>query len=221
MDEARKLLEGGVGDNLLVIADSQLSGRGRHQRSWESPKGNLYFSLAVPGFHKPDKTVGYSLVVGLAVLEYFLSKDIVLDLKWPNDIYHQGEKVGGLLIEIVKDVAIVGIGLNLVSAPAEVDGAGVVPGGEKQAVSLEQTARELSEQIIELSATFQREGFPPFQEKYTQSDCFVGKTLEVTLPNESIIGSYRGVNEKGGLLLDCNGEERELYSVECLRKVGR
>ncbi len=109
----------------IVVADSQQQGRGRHKRSWHSPKGDgLYFSvitrpqLPVKDFPK------LTLVTGVAccrALEQLTAQRPTL--KWPNDILYNGKKCGGILCEaggINTDApyAVIGIGLN-VSTPQE------------------------------------------------------------------------------------------------------
>ena len=100
---------------ILVTADMQTKGRGRNEKEWNSPKGNLYFSF---GFTRHNLINGLSVKVGLIVaesLQQILKKNVLL--KWPNDIFYLNKKVGGILVEtssmnnIFKIV--IGIGVNL------------------------------------------------------------------------------------------------------------
>ena len=103
------------GKPILVTADMQTKGRGRNEKEWNSPKGNLYFSF---GFTRHNLINGLSVKVGLIVAEslrQILKKNVLL--KWPNDLFYLDKKVGGILVEtsslnnIFKIV--IGIGVNL------------------------------------------------------------------------------------------------------------
>lgn len=105
----------------VCLAETQTAGRGRCGRGWTSPPGgNLYLSLLwrFPGTTPLD---GLSIATGIAVaraLGQLGASDI--RLKWPNDVYHDRRKLGGILLESVagpERVVVAGIGLN-VAMPA-------------------------------------------------------------------------------------------------------
>ena len=104
---------------ILVTADMQTKGRGRNEKEWNSPKGNLYFSF---GFTRHNLINGLSVKVGLIVaesLQQILKKNVLL--KWPNDLFFKDKKIGGILTEASIDgdrinSLILGIGLNLNSS---------------------------------------------------------------------------------------------------------
>ena len=100
---------------ILVTADMQTKGRGRNEKEWNSPKGNLYFSF---GFNRHNLINGLSVKVGLIVaesLQQILKKNVLL--KWPNDLFYLDKKVGGILVETssVNNIfkIVIGIGVNL------------------------------------------------------------------------------------------------------------
>ncbi|MEC7805255.1 MAG: biotin--[acetyl-CoA-carboxylase] ligase [Pseudomonadota bacterium] len=100
---------------ILVTADMQTKGRGRNEKEWNSPKGNLYFSF---GFTRHNLINGLSVKVGLILaesLQQILKKNVLL--KWPNDIFYLNKKVGGILVETssINNIfkIVIGIGINL------------------------------------------------------------------------------------------------------------
>ncbi len=107
----------------VVCAKIQSSGRGQRGNVWESePNQNLTFSFYLEPFLLDIKhQFSLNYFVSLAIydfLEEFLPNKSLLQLKWPNDIYYNNKKIGGVLIENqVKDSfvanTIVGIGLNI------------------------------------------------------------------------------------------------------------
>jgi len=130
---ARKLVEQGVPHGSLVIADSQMCGRGRLNRAWHSPEGvNLYCSLILTQALSPALLPWVPLATGLGVAEGVEScTSLAICLKWPNDILIGKKKLGGILCESIRQgthglAVIVGIGINVnaqqADFPAELQG---------------------------------------------------------------------------------------------------
>ncbi|MGQ0465610.1 MAG: biotin--[acetyl-CoA-carboxylase] ligase [Sporichthyaceae bacterium] len=110
----------------VVVADHQSAGRGRLDRTWESPAGaGLLFSVLVdPGEVTLDRWGWLPLLAGLAVAEGArAATGVELRVKWPNDVLHDGRKVAGVLCERVDvgtdKLVIVGVGLNVSTAAAD------------------------------------------------------------------------------------------------------
>jgi BirA family transcriptional regulator, biotin operon repressor / biotin---[acetyl-CoA-carboxylase] ligase len=143
LDVAHGLAGKGARAGTLVIADRQTQGRGRGGSSWSSPAGSgLWLTL----IERPADGSGVevlSLRTGIRAaraLDIFAAEPI--RLKWPNDLYVDGGKLGGILVEArwreqkLEWVAI-GIGIN-VAQPADVPGAaGLDPGTRRMDVLIE------------------------------------------------------------------------------------
>ncbi|WP_456398582.1 biotin--[acetyl-CoA-carboxylase] ligase [Mesoaciditoga sp.] len=108
----------------IVWALSQTAGRGKGERKWYSPKGGLWFSVV----YKPQKLCEdpniYTKMASVAVVKILKRMKIKnVGVKWPNDIYHNRDKLGGILTEIFtkshENVVIIGIGLNVNNMPPE------------------------------------------------------------------------------------------------------
>lgn len=108
---ARELVAACANIGTVIVADEQEQGQGRFGRSWVSPQGGLYASLVVT----PVPLL--CLLAGIAVAEALRSVGIEAALKWPNDVLVGEKKIAGILIDIIADRAIVGIGVNLAAAP--------------------------------------------------------------------------------------------------------
>ena len=123
MDVAHALAAEGAPAGTLVIADAQRAGRGRGRRRWVASSGaGLWCTL----IERPNEALALdvlSLRVGLraaAALDRFAGDTV--GLKWPNDLYLHGRKVGGILVESRwrdgrPDWAAIGIGVNIVPPP--------------------------------------------------------------------------------------------------------
>jgi len=113
-EEARRLLRSGkVKVGHVVVADVQTGGRGRFGRDWISPSGGLYATFLV-ALHPQ-----IAILSGVGVLRALAGFGIDAGLKWPNDLVVGEKKLGGILIEPVDEVALVGVGVNLHDAPLE------------------------------------------------------------------------------------------------------
>ena len=114
------LAKDGAKEGTIVVADSQLAGKGRRGRQWESPKGeNIYMSILLrPAFNASLAsmlTIVAAYSVALAIREMGFQE---AQIKWPNDIVLSGKKVCGILTELCLkgteiDYVIVGIGVNV------------------------------------------------------------------------------------------------------------
>lgn len=117
---ARRIGLGRGEASVVVLADEQRAGRGRVGRSWHSPAGiGLWVSVLVPPV-APEVAMHLPLRVALAVarqLDAFLPTGDVA-VKWPNDLWIEGRKLGGILCEAAwlgskPGPMVVGVGLNL------------------------------------------------------------------------------------------------------------
>jgi BirA family biotin operon repressor/biotin-[acetyl-CoA-carboxylase] ligase len=116
--EARRLAGAGAGTGTLVTADEQTEGRGRQGRPWSTPTGALAYSFVLRQKIEVPSTL--PLQVGVAVCEAVEELGVErATVKWPNDIWIDGRKVAGILVEArPRDRwAVVGIGLNVSTGP--------------------------------------------------------------------------------------------------------
>jgi len=105
----------------VVVAEAQSAGRGRLGHVWDSPEGaGLYVSVVVhlPGAAVPLLTIATGVAVADGIEQ---STGLACQLKWPNDVWVDGRKLGGILAETVScqgegAVVVIGLGVNLVSA---------------------------------------------------------------------------------------------------------
>lgn len=108
-----------ISHGLLCIADYQTRGRGQYERKWEtSPGENLTFTLAFKPTVKNRFHVLTMACAASAVEQIIDTTGLPAQIKWPNDVYVKGKKVGGLLTETIfngnkLDRVLVGIGLNV------------------------------------------------------------------------------------------------------------
>jgi BirA family biotin operon repressor/biotin-[acetyl-CoA-carboxylase] ligase len=120
---ARELAEAGAPGGLVVTAGAQESGRGRQGRTWFAPPGGalLYSALLRPLGERPLLPLAVPLAVCAAAESL---APVSCGVKWPNDVWVEGRKLAGVLIESRAGAgadgwAVIGIGLNLSISPEE------------------------------------------------------------------------------------------------------
>lgn len=193
----------------LLVAEHQTHGRGRMGRSWHAqPGASLTFSLAVP-MDLADWS-GLSLAVGCAIAQGLEPQPTGamprLQLKWPNDIWLDGRKLGGILIETVpagsQRMAIIGIGLNIAKQDLTPQAGQFSTGfasldefeaGLDAPAVLARVARPL---VLALKR-FAETGFAPWQDEYASRDLLRGHEVVAG----SLEGVAQGVSAQGELLV--------------------
>jgi len=203
----------------LIIAGRQTHGRGRAERSWESPPGGLYLSWVASGLDQ-QLIARLPMIAAAAAAEAVIRLGIdSVALKWPNDLMVDGAKLAGLLVHArhgaVTWVAI-GLGINLETTPS------IDPGGAGSATSV---ADHLppgdpdgwAELLIRIFCEGMAEGIATPDEKLelwrTRLIHRPGDGLTVRLGDGSQTrGCFSGLTKDGHLRLDVDGDEQVISS---------
>lgn len=195
------------GGPLIVSTDRQTAGRGRLGRAWQSDEAALTFSVALPLPAELDLS-GLSLAVGCTVADVLDPASERIRLKWPNDLFLDGAKLGGILIEAVplptaQRGVVIGIGINLAPLPADVD-RGAYASGHAALQALDPAANaantldRLAPALCGMLADFETLGFGPWQAAFARRDLAAGQRVRVG----DQPGIARGVSARGELLLE-------------------
>ena len=127
----RRLALEGAEDGTVVMADCQTAGRGRRNRSFQSPAGKgLFLSILWRPGCTPDKLLPLTALSAVAVYRAVERVcGVNLRIKWPNDLVLNGKKLGGILTEMALEGesglvahAVVGIGINVHHLPSDFEG---------------------------------------------------------------------------------------------------
>lgn len=172
-----------------VIAETQTSGKGRQGRVWVSPPGNIYLSFYWQFNCNLEQLYGLSLTAGIAVARVLQANGLGdVKLKWPNDIFWQGRKMGGILIETktrspsVIDT-VIGLGLNIHDMANYHDQINQKYVELESALQRKIYRNKLVAQILaELNLVLQQfaeNGFDHFVSEWKQFDTLQGKILNM------------------------------------------
>jgi BirA family biotin operon repressor/biotin-[acetyl-CoA-carboxylase] ligase len=221
-DEAIERARAGAAEGLVVGADRQRAGRGRRGRPWLAAAGHglLVSALLRPGV--PPVDAGLLPVVAAVGAAEALGPEA--RIVWPNDILVGGRKVAGILCEMAADQervgwAVVGVGVNVRSAPALAD-ARWEPGALADAGEPPRRADLLVALLAALGrryAEWSREGPEGVLAAFAERDGLRGRALVVSLDGEEVVGEGAGTDALGRLRVRTAAGERVLGAGEVVR----
>ena len=197
----------GAAEGAVVFAQAQEKGRGRIQRQWISPRGGIYFSLLLrPHFLFIREAPQITLLIALGCLRGIeKATGIKCSVKWPNDIFLKGKKLGGILCEINAETdkihfVVVGVGINVNTKDLPSQATSLFLNLKKKLSQVE-IAKRILEEIEACYCQAERIGFKGLLKEWEQF-CFLwGKRVKVKVFNKRIEGEAVGIDESGYLLL--------------------
>ncbi|MFA5899448.1 MAG: biotin--[acetyl-CoA-carboxylase] ligase [Hyphomicrobium sp.] len=213
----RRVLVGERGP-LWIRADRQTAGRGRSGRAWSSHSGNLFASCVTALSCQPSRAGQLSLVAGVAAIDaiHRAGAGPNLRLKWPNDILVDTAKLGGILVESSSRppqpgiVAVIGIGLNLVSAPDNLGRSATFLSRHGLVLSPDEALCFLAHTMSDWIKTWDNgEGFAQVREAWLARAGAIGEPLTVNAAQGPVSGTFAGLDDYGALLVD-DAEGRQL-----------
>ncbi len=198
----------------VCFAEYQTAGKGRRGRHWVSPYGhNIYVSI-LWRFHNsgPAAIAGLSLAIGVAVIRALSAHNIDdIGLKWPNDIYYQGKKLGGILVEVSGETegpcyAVIGLGLNLflpatdakTITQAWTDLSKINP---HHALLRNELSGSLLNHILAVVDEYETVGINAYLEEWRSYDCLKHQSATLFIGKHAIEGMVKGIDDNGLLLL--------------------
>ncbi len=210
----------------ICMAEMQTMGRGRLGKAWVSPYGqNLYVSFLWNFKGGISALSGLSLACGLAVCHAL--KELGMEnhgLKWPNDILWQGEKLGGVLVEIQGEsqggyTAIIGIGLNYrmsFQSSTEIDQPWVdVHKAYAGTMGRNELAGRLIDNVLSVLEGYEEGGLEPHVEQWNSYDCYRDKKVKIISGGQYEEGLAKGISSTGELLLlKADGQVKKIISGE-------
>jgi BirA family biotin operon repressor/biotin-[acetyl-CoA-carboxylase] ligase len=219
--EAMRRVLGGERGPLWISAARQTAGRGRSGRAWTSQPGNLFASFVTTVECAPAKAGQLSLIAGVAVIDAVRRAGSVpgLRLKWPNDILVGTAKTGGILVESTSrpphagTIAVIGIGLNLVSAPEDLGRAATFLAQHGLALSPREALCFLAQTMSDWIGIWENgEGFARVREAWLDRAGPYGEVLTVNAAGGPVTGSFAGLDDNGALLIDDAGGRQLTFS---------
>ncbi len=210
------LLDSGLPDGAVAVAEHQTAGRGRLGRRWKEAAGtSILCSLLLRPLaerNHPEISLVAALATSDAVDE---AAGMETEIKWPNDVLLEGRKVAGVLAEMRGDAVVVGIGLNVNQSEEQLEpGARIPPGSLRTATGRKHDRAHLLARLLErLESRYDKwaaRGLSLLFADLHGRDFLRGQ--EVTVDGES--GTAVGIHPTGGLEVDFRGERHLVESGE-------
>ncbi len=193
----------------LLLTEYQTQGQGRRERIWQSPLAqNIYLSLAF-SLSSTDNLNFIPLLAGIAICKSLNRYGIRgVQIKWPNDIYLDGRKLGGILVEAVnraeQTIIICGIGLNInMQINPEIDQKWTSL-SKQSGIFFDRNAI-IAHLINELITTFNKLNefnFEVFIKDWTSYDFLNQKTVRIAEDNANFEARVKGLAHDGALLIE-------------------
>lgn len=182
-------------NHFIILANLQSKGKGRQDRIWQSPQGNLYFSLIVQS-EMTNSISNYSFLTACVLGDVLLSYGIKVKYKWPNDIILNDKKLSGILLQLQNinrvNNLVIGVGVNLVSSP-------------EYAISLanyninrEEFLEKFCEFFLKYEDKYKQFGFTFIRQKWKENAYKIGESVKLSNGMEGI---FKDIDNDGNLLL--------------------
>ncbi len=214
-----------VSGPLWVVTDEQTGGRGRRNRAWIAPKGNLAASLVMATGVSIATAATLGFVAGLAleraiarVAPYLCHR---ISLKWPNDVLADGAKLVGILLESEpldehRRAVVVGIGVNVVSAPEGLP----YPAASLASLGVETSAQDVftalaDEWRIAVALWDEGRGMGAIRDLWLERAVGLGAPISVQAPDGVLAGVFETIDDMGRLIMQrADGTEAVIAAGE-------
>ena len=213
-DHASRLLANDYEAPFIVISNEQTLGRGRMGRSWHSPpSSNLYMSFGSRPYVRPDRMQLFTLWMGVYVARHLSDQlDLEIGVKWPNDLYVGGKKLGGMLTEARTDAdslreLVFGIGLNVNEThkdwPKDLTQTAT---SLRELTGEEQDLNSIAALLIEAIYTGYQAFLAgnirtTFEDMWPEFDILKGQLIEAESRSGRLQGVAQGLDDRGSLIL--------------------
>jgi len=201
-------------EGAAIITDHQYQGRGQRGHAWYSePNKNLTLSIILyPAFLVPQQSFELNIIAALAIqqtLSVYIPHE--LRIKWPNDIYYQDKKMGGILIENTLErgrfkISIIGIGLNINQLSFNLPSATSLSLICQRTFHLPQLLEQLWVSLERNYLQLQRQGIASLRAAYLHNMYWLHEVHTFQDTNHVFRGTIQGINAAGQLVvkhIDC------------------
>ncbi len=220
-EAARRAAAGDMGP-YWIRATQQSAGRGRRGRGWTSEPGNLFVTYLGAIARPPSEIALLSFAAALAVadvVDHAIGRPTAL-VKWPNDVMIVDRKVAGILLESGatqdgRTWVAVGIGINVASAPSDVNqpivALSAITGAK--AITLDALETLLRRRVAFWAGCLERDGFAPLREAWLARAHGLGAPVVARLGTEDVAGVLRGISADGAMELEIPNQGTRLISA--------
>ncbi|TRZ96246.1 biotin--[acetyl-CoA-carboxylase] ligase [bacterium] len=210
MDNALQLGLNSAPEGTLVLAEGQARGRGRLGRDWFSPRyKGIYLSLILRPKIPVELNPLLTLMAAVSVCEAI--KEILglsVQIKWPNDIFMQNKKLGGILTELNAEMditrfVVIGIGLNVNNEKKALPAlaTSLKEQNAHQQIDRVSLLKEILRQIELNYLLLQNQSSHSIIDKWRRYNITLGRRVRIVFQNKQLEGEAFDIDTDGGLLV--------------------
>mgnify|MGYP001247784053 CR=1 FL=1 len=211
--------------NICMIADQQSAGIGRRGNEWISPKGNIYLSFLLEYNLSIEDHFIFNALTANSIIE-FLNKNISknINIKWPNDIIINNNKIAGIITEIVEKngikYIIIGLGINILKSPKLIDYQTCCLKDYTSNIKYENLILDMIEAYFTEYEMIINKSYNEIFNKYKNKMTNLGSKINILLPNgEKQKVLLKNLNYDGSLLIEYNGKEKNIFSARIINDI--
>ena len=197
----------------IALAEMQTAGKGRGGKQWVSPFArNIYCTIGMLKSIRASTLGLLSIVTGIALCRALEHCGVDgVQLKWPNDLYFQQQKLGGILIESRPEntgeyFVAIGFGINIMMGAEDL---AVIPQAatsinmiNRDVVPRDTLLLESIKQVVTKIDAFDESVIPSLIDEFNAHDALRGQRICVTTNEQTVHGINAGINSSGQLQLD-------------------
>lgn len=220
--EALTRIRSGERGPLWLVTSHQTAGRGRRERAWQSPPGNLAATVIETVDVAPAiaATLSFTAALSLDAALHRLSTETMMRaglnhkesgrqsfaLKWPNDVLFGGAKIAGILLETDRTPdglsMAIGIGVNVAAAPEGTPYPATSLAGQGFTLSAEDVFTALTQEWAKFFALWDNgHGFPKIRDLWLDRAAGLGEPVTIRNGESKVSGIFETIDNSGCLIL--------------------
>ena len=203
--------------NIALLAYNQTNGKGRSQNYWISNYGDLTCSFLIKKKIEVDKLGQINILISVAIIEALkkIFPNLIIKIKWPNDLYVENKKIGGILLESqvnekFANCFIVGLGVNIVTSPNIAKYGTTKISNYTENTDLKKIFHLVRDHIYKNICIWDKKNFKFFKTKWISFSKDVGSKVSIKKNNNFYTGNFMTISENGELVM--NTKEKKTIS---------
>lgn len=211
--------------NICMIAGKQTEGVGRRGNKWISPEGNIYMSFLFKFNLSIEQHFLLSAVMANSITE-FMGRHVneKINIKWPNDILIDNNKIAGIMSEIVEfneiKYILIGVGVNISSSPQISEYPTCCFNDYVVNMQYEEILFNIIKSYFDEYEMILQKKYNQVLQKFRKKMMCLGSYVNILLPDGNLQNLYlKDINYDGSLLVEKKGIEEKIYSARIVNDI--
>ena len=209
-------------NDFAVIADEQINGRGKNGSIWVSNIGNFFSSIKINLSQNYNCPQIFCIISTLAVYDALQQIGVQdISIKWPNDILVNKAKISGIIIDIIDNYLIIGIGINIISCPKNLSYKTISLKELGLKANINNILNNIYTKLQNYIYIFEHKDFDIIRQLWLDRVYdLLGKKIVLFYSNKTVSGIFTGINHKGDINIENNdGTTTSHYNFNNMRLI--